>query len=292
MPKLSARVVDDLADLGALAGRHDPAAILISGAVAEPALAGRVRAWAVGPPGEELGVAAAIEVTPGRWTASVLCLDPRAAPVLARVLVASPARWLSGTAAHVEPVLAQWPGSTALRLPLRSSNHEEVVRFPEHDPRIRPAGPGDVAALVRLYGSSDLELLGPALGEAVERLVADHRVVLAEVGGELVGAIRCELRSPRYDWWSGLWVAPEHRRTGLATALHRRAGEVSVALGRRAVGAAAPSNHMVPRHQPAEDVWLEAAVPAPPPSWRARARRKARRTWRRTGGRRVLRSPR
>ncbi|QXC59231.1 GNAT family N-acetyltransferase [Aquihabitans sp. G128] len=126
---------------------------------------------------------------------------------------------------------------------------------------------------------------GAARRRALAVLLASRRVVVVEEEGVLVGAMRCELRTGRHDWWSGYTVPAEHRRRGIGRALERQAQGVSFSLGHRMAGVTAPTN---PIPYPASfytgEDWIERGLPPAPPSNLQRARRKARRTvkrWRR-----------
>lgn len=281
------RAAQDRYEVLALSGPLEPASMLISGSLCDPLLARRTRAWIVEPRGASARPAAVVVVIPfgpRSAAASLLCFDPAAAPTVAALLVASPARRMAGAATHLDPVAALLPAGRELRMPLSVVAEADLEPLAEPDPRARLAAPADLEALDALYDRFELEVLpaGPRRRRVLAELVARRRIVVVEEGGLLVGAMRCELRTGRHDWWSGYTVLPECRRRGIGRALEREAQGVSFSLGHRMAGATAPTNPIpYPAAYFTGDDWVERALPPAPPSTVARARRKARRTLKR-----------
>ncbi len=96
-----------------------------------------------------------------------------------------------------------------------------VIRSATPDDDVDSLLQGALARARHARGGSALveQLWGPAasdefIREAVARDVAEGRVWVALRDGELVGAALVEARCIR-----GLWVAPDHRRQGVATSL-------------------------------------------------------------------------
>jgi hypothetical protein len=216
-----------------------------------------------------------------------VCFDPAAAPVIGRLLRGAGAAHLVGAADHVEAVAATWGGEPRLRMPMLVMPADSMPPG-GLDPRTRIARVEDVPAIVALYERFELEMLphGRALAGAVEGLVRRLRVAVAVEDGEVLGVIRSEARTRRWDWWSGHSVPPEHRGRGLGRALENQAWALSSTAGRRGAAAVAPSNPM-PRQGPldAGTTWAEAAVPSAPEGAVDRARSRARRIRRRAARR-------
>jgi GNAT superfamily N-acetyltransferase len=252
-------------ELVELCERDEPASIMVAGPANEVGRGRSVRSWIVGAPGEECGAATLVRVRPELWVASAVAFGPEAVPVLADLVRAEPVRRLVGTADHILPIAARWGGEAAARLPLALGDDHGP---PSLDPRTRLARIEDVDAVVRLYRRFELEFLPLTdLRRLVDRLVRSQRVVVADIDGGIVGVVRCEARTRRWDWWSGLSVIPEHRGTGLGRALENRAWALTVAAGRRSAGAVADINPVPLQATVGRGTdWVEVAVPAARPS--------------------------
>jgi GNAT superfamily N-acetyltransferase len=106
-------------------------------------------------------------------------------------------------------------------------------------PEIRPAGPDDIAHLVKLYEAVVSELgemrggrvllglggRGPALEASFRRQVegADEQLVVGALGGEVVGYASCVVRplpgDDRLGVVQDLYVVPHARRAGVGRAM-------------------------------------------------------------------------
>jgi len=86
-------------------------------------------------------------------------------------------------------------------------------------PLIRPARPEDVAAIAEW--TRDTFSWGDYVAAAVPKWMeeTDSLVVVAEVGGAVVGVTRTLLLSPTEAWAQGTRIHPDHRRTGIGMAL-------------------------------------------------------------------------
>ena len=66
-------------------------------------------------------------------------------------------------------------------------------------------------------------------------LVRDHVALLAEDGGDVAGTVYANVASPWFGYVFGLYVRPERRRRGIATALMREIATVVQQEGRQYV---------------------------------------------------------
>ena len=66
-------------------------------------------------------------------------------------------------------------------------------------------------------------------------LLADHVVLVAEAGGEIVGSVYVATPGPEHGFVFGLYVVPAARRQGIARALMTAAAEELREQGRRYV---------------------------------------------------------
>ena len=121
----------------------------------------------------------------------------------------------------------------------------------ESDPEIRPAEPGDAAALAAVYRSAyaENERLGfPAsAGSATEAEVAgwirEHRVLVAEADGEVVGGVRIEATDPDRAKVSRLGVRADRQGEGIGGRLLERAEATARHRGRERVWLTTPPEH-------------------------------------------------
>jgi GNAT superfamily N-acetyltransferase len=199
---------------------------------------------------EDAGAIAGLVVTtricPGRWYASPFLADPAAAPALAAWIDRGPAWVVEGTAPHVLPLV---DGITRARPPASVPFHgaaEPVPAFIDPDSRTRRAGPGDLDALVELYDGFKLDPIPTRLRwkAFLRHKLATEPVVVAEVDGRLVGAMRLDWASRRFAFWWGLMVRPEYRGLGLGNAVMARGMEIAEALDLRMCGTIGPTNPM------------------------------------------------
>lgn len=119
------------------------------------------------------------------------------------------------------------------------------------DPEIRPADPGDAGALAAIYRSAyaENERLGfPAsAGSATEAEVAgwirEHRVLVAEIDGEVVGGVRIEATDPDRAKVSRLGVRADRKGEGIGSRLLERAEATARERGRERVWLTTPPGH-------------------------------------------------
>jgi GNAT superfamily N-acetyltransferase len=120
--------------------------------------------------------------------------------------------------------------------------------------KIRPAGPGDAAALARVYGASaehhfrlDPSLYSPPTHEALVRryqnrlpVDPDAEILVADLEGEVVGWLEIQLRRPdgqprmNRDATTAeidIAVLAEHRGQGIGTRLMRAAEDWALERG-------------------------------------------------------------
>lgn len=275
----------DGAEIEELCEAHQPLALFVSSPMNEATSHLVTRCWTVGSPGAELGAVTAVRLGPGLVSASAVLLDPAGAQALADLVRRAGARRMSGAADHVGPIVEVIPGSSALPLEIVGIARPDLPGNRRADPlrqdwrdHVRVARAGDVTALVGLYRQFPLEFLGPSqLQPALEALVREHRVLVLEADGAIVGAQRVEARSKRWNLWSGLTVLPEHRGRGLSRWIERCTREMGEVQGRGNVGVVAPTN---PSSYEVSTLvshpWLEVRLPVVP-SLPARGRRWARR---------------
>lgn len=207
-----------------------------------------------------------------RWSALPMVLDEAAAPALAALIDHSAAWEVVGAAPDVAPLLPHLRrgGRTVIEMPLVGAS-TPVDPLEPVDPRTRPATIDDLDDLVRLYASYELDLVPTRrrLRRFLAEALAHRPLVVAEAGGQIVGAARCDGQSRRFAFWSGLTVLPEHRGERLSWAIAMRAMEVSAAAGLAVQAAIFPSNpwrvadKAAGREEYSEHAWLE--VPLRPP---------------------------
>ena len=215
-----------------------------------------------------------------RWSALPVVLDGAAARPLAAWVDRSAAWEVVGGTSDVAPLVAHLrrrAGAT-IEMPLVGAS-TPVDPLEPVDRRTRLATVGDLDALVSLYARYELDLVPTR--RRLRTFLADaltHRpVVVAEAGGQIVGAARCDGRSRRFAFWSGLTVAPEHRGERLSWAIAMRAMEVSAAAGLAVQAAIFPSNpwrvadKATGREEYSEHAWLEVPL-RPPLRFRGQAR--------------------
>lgn len=260
----------------------------------------RTRQWVLAADGEVRGAVILSERCRGRWEASPILLDSRAAPVAARLIDRSPAWEVGGAAAHMEPIIP-WLRRNQRRAPIRTEFYE-VTSMPAELPqasRCRLARLDDLDALVELYRSYELGRI-PTVGrwrEYLGRLLVSRPLLVAEVDGRVVGATTCPYRTATHDMWSDLTLLPDFRGQGLGYDLGVAMFRTTLDSGRIFCGVRAPSNplthhRLADRDQWAvtDDVWVQQPLQSPR---RFPGHRRLRRLLYRLGGveRRPLPSP-
>lgn len=120
----------------------------------------------------------------------------------------------------------------------------------DSEPKLRPAGPDDLACIAafqaRMAEETEAKHLDPATVRAgVAAVLADPRhgfYLLAECGGEVVASLLVtfewsDWRNGRFFWIQSVYVLPSHRRQGIYRALHadvrRRAQAAGDVVGLR-----------------------------------------------------------
>ena len=101
----------------------------------------------------------------------------------------------------------------------------------------RRATPADTAVLRRFWEESTAEIdFTPYPGAPFEEsLPVEHVALVAEDGGEPVGAVYANLATEHFGYVFGLYVRPEARRRGVAHALMRAIAAVLREEGREYV---------------------------------------------------------
>lgn len=92
---------------------------------------------------------------------------------------------------------------------------------------LRPPNPGDTEPLYRLHAAYEQEEVVPASMEfcpaacrlTLERLIAHERVLIAELGGRIIGKSNTTGSAFSRRQIGGVYVLPEYRRLGVATRL-------------------------------------------------------------------------
>jgi hypothetical protein len=242
------RAARDVAEVLAIAERHEPGTTRMAGELLRWGLDRHNQAWVVDGPS---GVAGALVVTrrcAGRWHATVAVEDPDAGPALAAAVDRSRAWRLVGLAEHVSPVLPRLRRTVRVdSMPFHGSD-VPVDGLEEWDPRVREATPADLDALVALYADFEqqdiptMRRLRRFLRSALDTLP----ILVGEVDGRVVGAIRCDWSTHRYDFWWAHTVLPEHRGTRLGNGLLFAALVHSGDQGRSICGTVGSANPIRP----------------------------------------------
>lgn len=230
------------------------------------------RAWVVA---DDEGVAAGlvllIRVCLDRWSASPVVLDQTAARALAACVDRSVAWEVVGPASHVGPLVPHLRRARAvLEMPLVGAA-TPVEPLEPVDERTRLATLADLGDLLSLYAGYELDLVPTRrrLRRFLIEALQQRPLVVAEAGGRIVGAARCDGLTRRYAFWSGLTVLPEHRGGGLSWAIAMRAMEISAGRGLAVQAAIFPTNpwrvadKAAGREEYSEHAWLEVPLRAP-----------------------------
>lgn len=187
----------------------------------------------------------------GRWNALPVLAepDPDVAALVAAEVDRSPAGSVVGGGAHVTPLLAQ------LRRPARATTvpfHGSNIPPPDvdgvRDDRMRLATMDDLDALVTLYTDFEQQDIPtkPRLRRFLAAALRDLPVVVAEIDGRIVGALRCDWLTDDYAFWWAQTVRPEYRGLGLGNALLFSAMAHSGAQGLKVCGVVGATNPIRP----------------------------------------------
>jgi hypothetical protein len=198
----------------------------------------------------------------GVWVAYPLLGDPADAAAIAAAIDRSPALGIDGHPDDVDPVVAcstrAGPVHRFRRVVIPASD----VEWPPPDERTRLATMLDLPALEALF--CDYEVGFGRTSSARRRHLVDsirrgsaivgHREHPCAPGGAIEGAAVSEGRTPGYEVWSHLRVAPAARRSGLAWDLGARGLCMLKAAG---LGFTATISDENPMPIPPELGWVE-----------------------------------
>lgn len=210
-------------------------------------VARRVRPYVLHRGDRALGAVVLGERCRGRWYASPVLLDADAAPAMAKFIDGSRAWDVGGASPHVEPLVPHIT-RTVRRQPIRETFYAAEIPSVVYpvDPRCRMAQPGELDALVDLYGEYEFSRFPTRRRQIafLRRQLANLPVLVAEIDGVLAAGYLCLYRAPNWDMWGDLTVRPDYRRRGLGTALGVAGVVVSQDAGQRMCGVQAGSNPM------------------------------------------------
>ena len=193
------------------------------------------------------GVAGAAVITQrcrGRWHATAAVTEPHAAAPLAAAIDTSRAWSLTGMSEHVALLVPSLRRTIGVGAAPFHASAIAVEQLAEPDPRIRPATPADLAPLVDLYSRFEQQDIPtrPRLRAFLRDALDALPVLVAEVDGRLVGAVRCDWAARHHDFWWAQTVEPEQRGTGLGNSLLFAAMAHSGERQRKVCGIMGPSN--------------------------------------------------
>lgn len=263
MPAIRVRKAS-AAELAPLLEPLQPATVRALSDLGSAATARRVRAYIAEVDGNPAGALVVGEYCRGRWRASPVLWDVKAAPALARLIDRGPAWEVGGAARHMEPLLEHLR-RTERRRPRRLPAYGWVGPAPQGvlppDPRCRLATPGDLDALVEVFAAFELDNIPTRrrLREFLTRAVAHRPIWIIEADGQIAGAIRCDLRSATFDSWTST-VLPEFRGRGYHIALSFTSGLHTVASGRSTWGVQAETNPTSIERSPGAEIWLDDVI--------------------------------
>ena len=198
----------------------------------------------------------------GVWVAYPVLAHPDDAAAIARVIDRSPALGIDGHPDDVEPVVVHCTRAGPVHRFRRVVIPANDLEWPPPDERTRLATMLDLPALEALF--ADYEVGFGRTSSARRRHLVDsirrgsaivgHRVHPCAPGGEIEGAAVSEGRTPGYEVWSHLRVAPAARRSGLAWDLGARGLFMLKAAG---LGFTATVSDENPMPIPPELGWVE-----------------------------------
>jgi N-acetylglutamate synthase-like GNAT family acetyltransferase len=208
----------------------------------------RHRVWTVERDGELVAAAFVRHATFDRWYARALVLDPAAAPTVAALIDAGPARSLTGCGTDISPLVDHLRRRLGVyAMPWVVAPYPvSVTDRSEWDPRIRQAGRRDRRALVELYDGFELASDDTRwqVRRSLRTIMRSHRVYVAEQDGRMVGAIMAAGPTDHFVAADGLTVLPEYRSQGLGWTLAARVQRLANEHGVGATAAVAATNPM------------------------------------------------
>ncbi len=237
--------------LVAAAEAGEPASTLVAGAL-RAATRRTVVLTVEDRPGSVLSAVVLDRHGPSRWEALPLVVDAAGAALLARLVHLSPARRVMGVGPHVAPLVDHLPRRRSVgRFPFYGAAVKDAVPPTDLDPRSRAAGPADLPALTDLFAVT--YHLGRSRDRAawdrvLRRATAEGLVVVAEVGGQVVGALLCAAASRSWAYGSDAVIRPDHRGQGLSWAMANRMFALVVTYGLDMCGAQVDENPMDAEH--------------------------------------------
>jgi hypothetical protein len=213
-----------------------------------------------------LGVVAMYRQCLDVWGAFAVVLDHDAAPLLADRIDRSPARDVVGYEQDLVPLLPHtrrlretWEApSFRVSWPIPASVMDGTI-----DPRSRCATPADLEQLVALYEHYELDDIPTRfqLRRSLRRALRDGLpIVVVEVEGHLVAAMRVMWESCRYMYLSDETVLPEYRGRGYSRIFSGLLSQISVQNQRGFLGQSAATNPVEWSHKLKRRPELEAAV--------------------------------
>jgi GNAT superfamily N-acetyltransferase len=233
-----------------------------------------LRAYVVHDDGTTLGVLVLRRWSPLGWTAHPLILDPRAAPVLGRLVERSGATDMMGFVPDIRamrPHVGRWRGATEVTGAALAPGFD----WPDPPDTTRPAGIQDLEALLALawthapHSVSSRWQMRRKLRASID---GTSVVVLAGEPPTVVGYATRESHTPEYDFWGHLVVHPEHRGRGLSWSLVAAAAERSRSRGAGALTLALPTNPMTVPDETVTDERFQFVWLAPPRRFRGERR--------------------
>lgn len=238
-------------------------------------------------------------ISPGRWFASVLIVEPTAAAGLARLIDRSPATQLVAWSEDADPILPFLRRAGRVTLNPGGVIAPGIISPPEPDPRCRLATADDLSEVVDVYRGYELEAIASLrqVRSSLEPLVLAGRAVVVEADNRIVGCIRADAVSPSYVFWGSQTVLPGFRGQGLSWALIEWAWAEAARSGRGLIWEQASSNPMPLADIVTRDLepgryelgsWAEVRLR---PRIEFRGHRRLRRLLRRINGRRLVHRP-
>ena len=248
VPDLQLRPARHAEEVIAFAERFEPASTRMIAELLRWGLCRTNRGLVVAEGDSDDDVAAAVVVTrrcPDRWHATVVVDEPRAAPLVAAAVDASPAWSVIGATEFVAPLLSHLHRQPVGvdTVPFHGSD-VPTSGLVELDPRVRLATEHDLNALVALYATFEQQDIPtrPRLRRFLRAALADLPIMVAEVEGRLVGAMRLDWPSRAYAFWWAQTVLPEYRGLGIGNGLMFNAMDYSGERGLRMSGTVGQTN--------------------------------------------------